>query len=214
MRTISTMMNNRAYILLFTLLVSCGQPILSSKDLIAFVEDEKHGLNKKIEVNDWVYKFQYKPPAYTMALENKGQITDSAYDKRYNELKGSVWVSIKFGKTNSDVNPLALDVSSLDEYNSRLSYYNTQVANDVVLLYNGDTLHPISHVFENNYGIAPYNVILVGFALPGGIEKPENKMQVVLFDKVYSNGLIKATFQEKDLQNILNYKVQINHSVL
>ena len=128
---------------------------------------------------------------------DKAQMT-----KRMEELKGTAWFNISFKRADNGTSPMRYNISSIEEYNQRLNYLLNEAKNDLKLVYDTTILTPVSYVFENNYNLTPQETIIVGFYLPHGEERPNKKMQLSYDDRVFKNGIIKATYSQHSLQNI------------
>lgn len=189
--------------LMMLLLLQCAcRHQLKPDAYIRYVKDSSNGLVKIATIDGWEYTIQYKPADYIIYLEGKGVYTDSFVTKERDRLKGTVWFDIDIRRTDGSITPLRYGVSSLDEYNSRLDYYLNHAQEDIALAYGTDTLKPMSYLFENNYNLTPQQTMVVGFALPEGQESIKAPMQLSYRDRIFKNGIIKATYRQKDLKNI------------
>lgn len=139
-------------------------------------------------------------------LEQRGNIANKGYQQRLNDLKGTVWFNLAFKKTGSSESPMRIGIASQQEYELRYQYYLNQAANDLALVYGQDTLRPISYAFETSYNLAPQEVIVVGFSLPEGVAEPAGTMQLVFFDRIFRNGIVKATFTQQSIDNLPHLK--------
>lgn len=179
-------------LLMAVLWIGCKQ----HGDPLKYAEDAGNGLKKEITIGKVHYKIQYKPADYIIAAEN----LDSAQKKkRAEELKGMVWFNIAFNIEGYNQSPLRYQVADLNEYTQRQDYYLNQAAKDIYLLYGKDTLYVDSYWFENNQNLTPYETIIVGFKLPGGISEPKEDLRLSYYDRVYKNGIIKAVIKKEDL---------------
>ncbi|MBS1780258.1 MAG: hypothetical protein JST70_13080 [Bacteroidetes bacterium] len=193
----------------FLLFCSCGTKEYAPKNYVSFVESPANGLCRKLSISGWEYDMQYRPYDYTVLQESRNGMSDSMKKIRFDQLKGTAWFSIRFRKENSDQSPLRVGVHSLDEYQQRYVYYMSQAMNDITLIYGQDTLHPMSYVFETSYNVAPFETMIVGFDLKNGNKGPEENMQLILLDRVFKNGIIKASFEKSSLKELNNIKVSI-----
>ncbi len=202
-------MRTSVYCLVLLLLSACGRKDYSTKSYMAFVQSPESGLYKQLSISGWEYEIQYRPYDYTILLESRNGYSDSLKKARLDQLKGTAWFSIKFRKENSDQSPLRVGVSSLDEYQQRYVYYMSNAMNDISLIYGQDTLHPMSYVFETSYNVAPFETMIVGFDLKNGDKMPGEHMQLIFLDRVFKNGIVKASFEKSSLKGLNNIKVSI-----
>lgn len=185
---------------------SCNRHSLNQPDYVRYVQDDRNHLKKVVKVQDMEFDIQYKPYDYIMLLESRN---NPAYDKakRLKQLEGTAWFNITFRKTNTEMSALKEGAASLDEYDQRLNYFLNYAAKDIRLVYGGDTLKPASYLFENNYNVGPEETMVVGFIFPGKDPKPVKDMQISYYDRLFHNGIIKASFSAetiKDIPNLLN----------
>lgn len=188
-------------------LSSCSNS-MSPAGYLKYVSDEDHHLKREVTVGPWEYEIQYKPSAYIIYSENRTGVSSDAYKKREETLKRTAWFNITFRKSHSAETPLKSDISGLEEYNSRLSYFSYEARKDIRLLYKGVEIEPMSYHFETNYGLTPQETIVVGFLLPD--ERPEHELQLSLNDRVFGNGIIKATIDPADIHKAEQIEIHPN----
>lgn len=182
-------------------LQSC-QRELKTPEYVHYVQQPENGLRKVVSADNWDYIIQYRPYDYILLSEQKKQ-DPKQETKRLNDLKGTAWFTISFKRSDGSISPMRYNLSSREEYEQRQNYFLNKASKDIVMVYGKkDTLHPIAYEFENNYNLAPQETIMIGFELPMGHDRPDNDMQLSYNDQVFKNGIIKATFSEKDLNNI------------
>jgi hypothetical protein len=121
--------------------------------------------------------------------------------RRLEQLSGTIWFRITMGGSTSDTNPLRANVSGLEEYNSRIDYFNNVAMNDIRLDVGHSALHPISYHFENNYGLTPTDVILVGFDITG-IEVDDGAT-IVFKNSVFQAGILKSFYTKEAIKKAL-----------
>ena len=194
------------------LLAGCSRSpqTLAGNDLIRFVEDTDHGLKKEVKAGDWTYELQYKPVDYVIAVEGRGNVNEAVYRDRRKELDQTLSFNVSFKNEQEKTEPLRIGIKDMDEYNHRLSYYLNEANHDFALIADGDTLYTAGYVFEPNYNLLQEQKMVVSFSLrkheqTTGNEHPRN-MQLVFKDRVFNNGIIKATWSEDDLSAIPTLK--------
>jgi hypothetical protein len=186
-------------VLALTLTLGSCENRMNGEQYMAFVKQEESGCLKQVAAGSFLYSIQYKPSEYILYSEGL-QVGDSLYDQRKKDLKGTIWLNVAFKLAHGTTTPLKYNVSSYDEYNQRLNYYLGEAAKDVRLVYGARELAPISYHFETNYGLTPQETMVLGFALPDNEPLPTKDFQLALVDKVFNNGIIKATFLSETLQ--------------
>jgi len=191
------------YILVLCTGISCKKN-MKTPDYVRYINNKNNGLIKTTQTDGWEYDVQYRPGDYIILMENKGVPDDSVLNKREAELKGTAWFNIVIKRIDNQVTPLRYDISSLDEYDTRLNYFLNEAAKDIKLVNGKDTLLPKSYLFENNYNLTPQETMIVGFYLPAGDNYPIKDMQLSYIDKVFKNGIIRAQFSKTVLNHIPN----------
>jgi hypothetical protein len=189
--------------LLLSCLVCC-KPALKPAEYVRYVTSRDNGLKKAVEADGFEYDMQYRPHDYVVLMETKGQASAQSIKARLAELSGTAWFTISIRRSDNKVTPLRYGITSMEEYNSRLSYLLNEASNSIWLVYGSDTLHPKSYLFENNYNLTPYETMVVGFYLPEGDVSPTKNMQLSYDDRIFKNGIIRATYTEQSLKNIPN----------
>ena len=178
---------------------------LKSVDYMHFVQSKENGLRKTISVDGWDYMIQYKPYDYIIANEHVAGNTGFDAGKRLAMLKGTAWFNVSVKRTDGKISPMRFNLSDRSDYDKRLDYFLNGAMKDFKLIYDKkDTLYPMSYEFENNYNLTPQETMVIAFSLPKGEEMPAKDMQISYNDRVFKNGIIKAVFSEKDLNNIPN----------
>ncbi len=187
-------------------LTSCRSTPKDGQALVAYVDEPSSGCQKNISIAGWEYSMLYKPAAYILEKEHVKVHTD--YNARMSQLEGTVWFNIKISRSDKSISPLKYQVTSVEQYEQRYQYMMSEAASDITMLYGANTLHPISYAFETNYNLTPEETLVVGFALPDGIKYPEQDFQLTYRDKIFNNGIVKATYRIKDIEPLkkLTYK--------
>jgi hypothetical protein len=172
---------------------------------VSYIQGDGNGLKKTIIIDKWEYTMQYKPYDYIIMQETKGKAAGYDINKRRAGLKGTAWFNITFKLADGHISPLRYDLASRDDYDRRFNYFLNQAVHSIQLVYDSkDTLYPTDYLFENNYNLTPQETMVVGFELPGRPDKPQKDMQLCYNDQVFKNGIIKAFYKSKDLNNIPN----------
>jgi len=177
------------------LLLSCNS---AKNDVVAYAQNEKNGLLKKVAVGQCIYEVQYKPVGYILTQEGLEQGSPE-WEKRMKDMRNTAWFNITIKVKDYNQSPLRYQVAGIDEYNERLNYYLNQAPGDIALLYGSDTLHVSSYWFENNQNLVPYEKMIAGFILPDGAKGIDRDIRFVFHDQIFNNGIIKVLFSQKDI---------------
>ncbi len=189
------------YTLLLVSNISCRHS-MKAVDYAAYVNNEKNGLKKTVEVDGWSFCTQYRPYEYVMLMENKGNSQGYDFSKRLSQLRGTAWFTLSIKRIDNSTSPMRYGISSIEDYNRRLNYYLNEAVNDIKLVYDKDTLHPESYLFENNYNLSPEETMVVGFYLPRGDDHPGKEMRFSLVDRIFKSGIINAEYSSRVLEKI------------
>lgn len=185
------------------LFASCSQDLkLQGSDYLKYLNDNSNGLKKEVRLKDLTYTFLYKPIEYIAYKEMQNGMHDSASCRnRISDLSKTIWFNVYIKSTTGTDNPLKRNVDGLDEYNYRLQYFLTKAAQNFTLYY-GDkgSMNNVSYHFENNYGLTPMDVIVIGFEIPD--DKPVEDIVLEYEDVLFNNGPLKVKITKNTLNQI------------
>ncbi len=162
-----------------------------------FIEQPENGFRKEVAAGELVYSFQYKPDRYIAAAENVWQPDSAQLQSRQRQLKRTVWFNISVRAKDGNADPLRVNASGLEEYNSRLTYFLSVAERNIRLYYGEEEVPQIGYSFENNYGLAPADVMVVGFSIPD--EQPVRPLTIEYYDDLFRNGIVKMKVSREDL---------------
>ncbi len=189
-----------ALLLLSLMLVSCTQS-LNVQDYIAWNQDEDNGLYQSVEREGYQFKLQYKPQEL-VALNNAGDLSGldkTQLNEELEELKEYQFFDIHIS-SNLVADFLRARLSSQEEYYQRVAYFSTFAQDDFKLVEGQDTLACIMYHFERNYGIRPFQTILLGFKnTPGSQDKDK---EVLYEDRILGLNTVNLRIESKNLNNI------------
>lgn len=196
-------MKTKYYIIFFfgsMMLFSCTQKELSVKDYLAWVNNPENGLKVSKEIKDYKIELFYKPAEYIAINEQKTTEIDTAlFYQRIKEIKDFQYYTLKI-ESLKGTEMMRTNISSEHEYSQRLQYFSDLVQYDLSLEENNDTLSCQLFHFERNYGVAPYNNIVLGFPKP----TQENAKTLVFNDQILGIGKIKLKIEKENIDNIPN----------
>src|ERR1700751_4964497 len=154
---------------------SKNSEVLFPMAYVSWMQDEKHGLSKKKEIEDITFSIQYKPVNYIICLENKQeQLADSLVKRRANELEGARYFDLSIGLTEGEGEILKYHLTSVPEYDSRIKYFAFDMQKDIKLVEGNDTLDCMMFHFERAYDVSPYSKFLLAFPISGKNKSSES----------------------------------------
>lgn len=191
-------------------LSSCGgRKTLSPVAYMEYMEDAEHGLLKTVTVGAYEYRIQFAPAEYLASRqyykELEQGITDG-YKKRMDAMKGHVFFLVNIYPRNASEQTISERITQNAGAEQRVMYYQQQAANDIVLKEGTFEQMPSTYVYEDNYGLSPYNTIVVGFAGDYGKED----IQLIFNDRYTHTPLIKAGFSKDELSALPGISVKTN----
>jgi len=196
-------MKTKYYIIFFfgsMMLFSCTQKELSVKDYLAWVNNPENGLKVSKEIKDYKIELFYKPAEYIAINEQKTtEIDTTLFYQRIKEIKDFQYYTLKI-ESLKGTEMMRTNIASEHEYSQRLQYFSDLVQYDLSLEENNDTLTCQLFHFERNYGVAPYNNIVLGFPKP----TQESTKTLVFNDQILGIGKIKLKIEKENIDNIPN----------
>ncbi|MBL7712055.1 MAG: hypothetical protein JNL13_06315 [Chitinophagaceae bacterium] len=184
-------------------LASCtGPKSYGPAAYLRYVEDPGHEYRVKQEIGDKEYTIQLAPPEYLISKESE-EHKDSLsgfVSRRRAELKGYMFFLVRMGHTEQSRREQGGKLQSEQQanVNSMVAYYDQQAAADISLQSGNRTLSPSTYVFENNYGLSPYNTIVVGFE----VGEPLTELTLNFNDRYNNIPSIRAGFSKETLDKL------------
>lgn len=183
---------------IIVVLAGCGHKAMSPAAYIGYMEDISNKARQSVKAGGMTYIIQLSTPEY---MASKELLTDESmrekYAERLKELEGNVFFQIQIGKDRMSESMIEKKQEDA-QADRRVMYYASSAAADIGLSVDGQLAEPVAYHFEDNYGLAPYNTILVGFKMP-------EKYEVITlnFNDRYSNiPMIKASYTEQFINNL------------
>lgn len=173
---------------------------LHPEKYMVFLEQESNELKRTVTAGDTKYTVQLATPEYMVCkqfTDKWDNLDTNAFKVRLSELKGHIFFLINIsGKATNEASVKEWMLAN-SQVERMVLYYEDRAAEDLSLLDGNETRKPVVYHFENNYGLAPYNTIVVGF------EKPAmNNCQLVFNDRFSGNPYIRVSYQEKDFKKL------------
>lgn len=185
-------------------ILSCNQKHIQKVgvgDYITYFENKENGLCKEIEVGECAYTFQFKNAQYIVAKQKVQGLQGDSLVQRMHRLKESIWFNIQLSNHKRTESLLRYKAAGLDEYNWRLNYFLQEAEQHFYAEMNGKALKRVGYYFENNYGLTPIDLMVVGFALPTG-EAMQGDIHCSYEDKLFNNGTLNVVIKKKDIEKI------------
>ena len=181
-------------------MISCSHSLLT-QEYVEWNRDEENGLYKTIEQDGYSFQLQYRPQEF-VAISNSSDplsIDPNAFYEELEELKKYQFFTLRL---SSSAHPdfLKANLSSQEEYYQRVAYYSSFAQNDFKLVEEEDTLQCVMYHFERNYGIQPFQTLLLGFKNPG--EAPDKDKTLIYQDRILGLEPVSITIQSKNLKHI------------
>lgn len=197
-------LNKSVSVLMLLILLSCnGVKQLNMKDYLNYMEDADNGYVQTVETDKINYSIQFASPEYVLCKELSGQSTsnDSFAKARLNELEGYSFFLIKIELKDGYKSVLEKQQRDMDV--SRMTaYYQNFALNDITVTADGAELVPQTYHFEDNYGVAPFNTIVVGYK-----HSLKDKAELTFNDKYNNIPLIKAAYSKELLTGMPKLKI-------
>lgn len=146
------------------------------------------------------YIIQLATADYMACREYSEQLQDTNTEllkSRINELEGHIFFIINVSKNDLGGSVID-DIQKKQKAGEMIMYYQSLAANDISLFCDEQQFFPATYHYEDNYGLAPYNTIVVGFQLP----ELQSGLKLVFNDRYNDNPYIQATYSKKTLKNL------------
>lgn len=169
---------------------------------VRYVEDPDHQYRVKQVIGDKEYTIQLAPPEYLISKESEEHkdSLSSFVARRRAELKGYMFFLVRMGHTEQSRREQGGKLQSEQQanVNSMVAYYDQQAAADISLQSGSRTLSPSTYVFENNYGLSPYNTIVVGFE----VGELATELTLNFNDRYKNTPAIRASFSKETIDKL------------
>ncbi len=182
------------------LLFSCNNvDELKIPAYLDWVNDPTNGLKVAKELNDYKFELFYKPVEFVAIKEQRKTDIDTAlYHQRITELNGLQYYTLRI-ETLIGQEMMRTGIGSEQDYSNRLQYFSDLAQYDMRLIDGSDTLSCVLFHFERNYGVAPYNNIVLGFPKTEG---NTNSKTFIFDEQVLGVGRVNLKIANTDINNI------------
>jgi hypothetical protein len=173
---------------------------LAPAQYVRYLDDPANELVHTVIEGEDQYTIRLVTPEYLAVKELTGDYSQAAYPllgKRIAETQNNTYFLIHIGKAAKAA--FSSSTETVPSASDRMvMYYAEQGRQDFGLEIENTTLAPITYQFENNYGLAPYNTIILGFET-GAIK---NAMKLVFNDHYKEHAYIQAAFTKEQLKDL------------
>ncbi len=146
------------------------------------------------------YTIQLATPDYMACREYSEELQVANMEplkKRVDELEGYIFFIINVSKKELGGSVIE-DIQKKQKAGEMIMYYQSSAANDISLFSDDKQIYPATYHYEDNYGLAPYNTIVVGFNLP----ESQSDLKLVFNDRYNNNPYIQASYSKETLKNL------------
>lgn len=190
--------------MLISIMFSCSSDELGVKDYLSYIKDGDNGLKITKELNNYQFELQYKPVEFIAINEQRTiHVNDTLFKKRVKELEGLQYYTLKI-QSLTGTEMMRTGINSEQEYSNRLQYFSDLAQYDMRLVDGNDTLTCALFHFERNYGVAPYNNIVLAFPK---IEGENNTKTFTFSEQVLGVGKVNLKIAQQDINNIPQVKL-------
>ena len=181
------------------LILGCKHSRLLPADLVKWVEDPDHGLQKAKSVGDLNIIAQYRPIDYIIANELKGETpTTNWLSQRKSELSRMEYYQIRLKTSGAD--PLLAGNATQQDYHARNSFLMFGQKDYIYLVRDNDTLSCHLYHFVNYQGLAPYADIVLGFDAPA--KESQSTRELIYDDQLFNLGPVHFSFTGKEITSV------------
>lgn len=188
----------RAVLLMMIVCSSCNsEKELRPDSYVMYMEDVSNEYRRKISSGDVSYTIQFATPEYIACKDSRDSI--AGLQARLLELEENIFFIIHIADNQKKVSIEALPSSP----EQKVMYYQFEAMKDISLMADQQAFIPATYHYENNYGLVPYNTIVVGFDRPADA----NELQLIFHDRFNNKPYIKTTYTGTDIQKLPKLKI-------
>ena len=171
-------------------------------EYVKWVENPDNGLLVQTEQEGFIFKLQYKPIEYIIAVqERRKRLPEATVTQARKELSGMQYFTFKIRPEKEDQALLDKTKMTVSEFDQRLGYFSFSMQKDLLLVDGQDSLPCLLFHHEPTYGLTGEETFLLGFDLP--IEPSLYSPKELLYkDSFLGTGQVSVTIQEAALTSI------------
>ena len=184
---------------------------LKAEDYMKWLESDDNGIKINKKIGELTFTSLYKPYEYLSLKELKStKIDKKALEEKIQEYSGMQYFTFRISAEGQSQELLKLNVSTENEYASRIEYFSFNMQKDLKLIDGTDTLDCSLFHFERVYGLAPYATFVLGFPLTKEeqhtdlLNKETAYKDKTLFyaDQVFGSGSVYMTTKAESLNSL------------
>lgn len=130
-------------------------------------------------------------PSFYSFVKNEGIDEIEHYKNDHFSNQTRIEYSIALPSINGEL--IKVNIEDRNEYNERINYYSFQFYKDVYLVVDKDTIPCGMSVWERQFNASPTIKMQLMFPFEQD-QLRDKKVQLVYYDRVFNNGLIKMNF--------------------
>jgi hypothetical protein len=171
----------------------------STNDLLNYALDPKNGLHQKEEKNGILVEVLYKPTQLIVAQEIKGQsLRLSQVDSIQRYFSEFDYFLLRLSRNGKEIETaFAGDQSKFNEANSYLSF---EMAKDVRLIWERDTISTKDFIHTRTFGSSPSSDIL--FVFKSRLRDRNGSVKFIFDDRLFDSGRSEFDFAVSDIKSI------------
>jgi hypothetical protein len=180
---------------------------LQSIEYVSWIENPENGLKQEKVIGDLSFTLQYKPLEF-IALKALGPSAANAkgVQEARKEYEGMQYYTLTINNKSGINDLLKYEVSDMQEYQQRVSYFSFDMQRDLLLVEGEDSLKCRLFHYERVYGLAPYATFLLGFDLPAKKSGEVCDKVLVYRERVFETGMLKFRIKAENLNNVPELK--------
>ncbi len=185
------------------MLTSCSNE-LAYEEFIRWNKNAENGLTAEAKAGDFHFKAMYQPQEW-VALKNhkKGLPTLTVWEEEMREHENFQYFNVQISAPGKP-NFLKASLRRENEYYERLAYFSSFAQNDFSLVEGKDTLPCTMYHMERNYGIQPFQTLLLGFKNTPNQETQDKEL--IFQDRILGIEPVHFTIAKNNLQQIPKLK--------
>jgi hypothetical protein len=204
-------MNTRAmkknkFLLLLLVLTSCQPGFRNESEFYKWWSDEKNGLVRSKEIDDFKLSVKYMPAHYLVynELKNIPDVSSHTYDSLYNHYKScrTFYLTIEpIDKINSG-NILFHGIESIEDFKDRVMKLNFSPGEFISLKTTDKEFKPVLSTMENLYNLDPKRSLYLVFADADKDLMNAQQYDFEFNDQIFLTGINHFVFSKSDIDNV------------
>lgn len=190
------------------MLKTCGNTpqALERGAYVQWVEAPENGLLLARSIGEYEFALQYKPAEYIVLQENGPDVPAAKLQQGCADIADMEYFTFRIGKRDgSDL--LKDDVSTTDQFTSRLAYFSAAMQHDLFVVSGTDTFPCLLFHFERTYGVDPRSTFLLGFDITA-LKNSHSPAELIFNydDKELGTGPVLFTLSPEKMFNLPSVK--------